>query len=435
MDSKIPGMPTIKAVHGKNPMNLIEKILQTRIFRNNYWKERCFALTAETLTERAIELEYIGGTFGGNKKPTPFICLILAMLQLQPEKEIVIEFILNDEYKYVRALGAFYLRLVGTAIDIYQYLEPFLMDYRKLKVKTDMGFKWTYMDEFIDNLLVGNYSCDISLPFLTKRWVLEENGQLEPRKSGLADVDLTLEPVPAMEKDDNEIENEIADAKVEEIEKKYDERMKREKGKWKKKTEETSPSKDKKRSTSRSRSPRHSRKDRSSSRDRRDRRRDSSRERRDRRSSSRDRRKDRSSSRERYYRRDRSSSRDRYRRDRDGGRDRRDYDRERRRDRSSSRDRYRDRRRDRSSSRERYKRDRSYSRDRKRDNSPRRKRDEPPPKDRNERAPPTRPGNKRKRSPEKKDEAPAKKSSKGEITMSVNETNELRKKLGLPLLK
>jgi pre-mRNA-splicing factor 38A len=107
-----------------------------------------------------MELDHIGGTYGGNNRPTPFICLVLKMLQIQPEKEIVVEFIKNEEYKcvhdfsfgiagrimkdkyaipsfflcryliprtvgrYVRALGAFYLRLIGKAIDVYNYLEP-----------------------------------------------------------------------------------------------------------------------------------------------------------------------------------------------------------------------------------------------------------------------------------------------------------------------
>ena len=43
-------------------------------------------------------------------KPTPFLCLVLKMLQIQPEKDIVIEFIKNEDFKYVRALGAYYLR-------------------------------------------------------------------------------------------------------------------------------------------------------------------------------------------------------------------------------------------------------------------------------------------------------------------------------------
>lgn len=81
-------------------------------------------LAAETLVERAMELDHVGGTFGGNSKPTPFICLVLKMLQIQPEKDIIVEFIKNEEYKYVRALGAFYMRLVGKPVDVYNYLEP-----------------------------------------------------------------------------------------------------------------------------------------------------------------------------------------------------------------------------------------------------------------------------------------------------------------------
>ena len=37
--------------------------------------------------------------------------------------------------RYVRALGAFYMRLVGTALECYKYLEPLYNDYRKMKKK------------------------------------------------------------------------------------------------------------------------------------------------------------------------------------------------------------------------------------------------------------------------------------------------------------
>jgi len=36
-------------------------------------------------------------------------------------------------FRYVRALGAFYMRLVGTSVEIYKYLEPLYNDYRKMK--------------------------------------------------------------------------------------------------------------------------------------------------------------------------------------------------------------------------------------------------------------------------------------------------------------
>ena len=45
--------------------------------------------------------------------------------------------------RYVRVLGAFYLRLVGKALDVYQYLEPLYNDYRKLRMKMADGCRTT----------------------------------------------------------------------------------------------------------------------------------------------------------------------------------------------------------------------------------------------------------------------------------------------------
>lgn len=67
-------------------------------------------LTCATLP---VGPRYVAGCYGGMRRPSEFICLVLKMLQIQPDKEIIIEFIKNDDYKYLRLLGAFYLRLVG----------------------------------------------------------------------------------------------------------------------------------------------------------------------------------------------------------------------------------------------------------------------------------------------------------------------------------
>ncbi|GJM99670.1 hypothetical protein PR202_ga16791 [Eleusine coracana subsp. coracana] len=180
--------PLAKSIHGTNPQNLIEKIVRSKIYQSIYWKEQCFGLTAETLVDKAMELDHTGGTYGGNRKPTPFLCLALKMLQIQPDKDIVVEFIKNEDYKYVRVLGAFYLRLTGTVADVYQYLEPLYNDYRKIRHKLSDGkFTCTHVDEFIDELLTKDYSCDTALPRIQKRWVLEASGTLEPRRSALED--------------------------------------------------------------------------------------------------------------------------------------------------------------------------------------------------------------------------------------------------------
>ncbi|KAI8593648.1 PRP38 family-domain-containing protein [Geranomyces variabilis] len=172
-------------IHGTNPQFLIEKIIRTRIYDSLYWKESCFALTAETIIDKAVALQSIGGQYG-NQKPTEFLCLALKMLQLQPEKEILRLYIQNEDYKYLRALGAFYLRLTGTAVEIYRYLEPLLLDFRKLRRRNISGdFELTYMDEFVDDLLRSDRVCDTILPRITKRHILEETGELEPRVSPL----------------------------------------------------------------------------------------------------------------------------------------------------------------------------------------------------------------------------------------------------------
>lgn len=100
--------------------------------------------------------------------------------------------------RYVRILGAFYLRLTGTDIDVYRYLEPLYNDYRKLRRKLGDGRKYlfqnqltlifsyiwyivlsffdvlefslTHVDEVIDELLTKDYSCDIALPRIKKRY-------------------------------------------------------------------------------------------------------------------------------------------------------------------------------------------------------------------------------------------------------------------------
>jgi len=97
------------------------------------------------------------------------------MLQIQPEKDIIIEFIKNEDFKYVRALGAFYLRLTGSSLDCFKYLEPLLQDFRKIRMqRRDGKFELSHMDEFIDELLREERACDVILPRITKREVLEE---------------------------------------------------------------------------------------------------------------------------------------------------------------------------------------------------------------------------------------------------------------------
>jgi len=182
--------PLARAIHGTNPQNLIECITRQKIYDSQYWKEECFGLSAVDITEKAaLQIKAVGGSYGGNSKPTRFLCLVLKMLQIQPDDDIVLELVRNADFKYVRALGAFYLRLTGRPADIYDNLEPLYEDYRPLRRRDATEWNLITMDEFVDDLLREERVCGIALPRLPKREVLEEGGYLDgPRRSKMLDM-------------------------------------------------------------------------------------------------------------------------------------------------------------------------------------------------------------------------------------------------------
>jgi pre-mRNA-splicing factor 38A len=199
-------------VRGVNPATLFEKAVRDRITDSYYWKEQCFGLNAATLCDRAVELTSIGGTYGIAEKPTPFLCLAFKLLQLNPEREIILEYLnytdpgsdeeteataeeqarngvlgQRGDFKYLRALAAFYVRLTFDPVDVYKTLEPLLLDYRKLKRRVRDTFVLTYMDQFVDDLLTKDRVCGTSLWKLPARQQLEDLDLLEERISPLAD--------------------------------------------------------------------------------------------------------------------------------------------------------------------------------------------------------------------------------------------------------
>jgi pre-mRNA-splicing factor 38A len=183
-------------IRGVNPATLIETAVRDRITDSLYWKESCFGLNAATLLDRAVEMSYVGGTYGVGMKPTPFICLAFKLLTLVPEKEIVLEYLGRggEEWKYLRALAAFYIRLTFDSVEVYRVLEPFLEDKRKLRRRRKEGYTLTYMDEFVDELLTKDRVCGTSLWKLPARQILEDEGRLEERVSPMqGELDEELE--------------------------------------------------------------------------------------------------------------------------------------------------------------------------------------------------------------------------------------------------
>ena len=176
-----------QTVHDTNPAHLLEKAVRDRIVDSYYWKEQCFAINEATICDRAVGMTFIGGTYG-QQKPTAFLCLALKLLQLLPDRNIVLEYLYQEEFKYLSALAAFYVRLTFDPVDVYTTLEPLLGDYRKLRRRTkDGSYFLTFMDQFVDDLLTRERVCGTSLRKLPRRTMLEDLGQLEERTSLLRD--------------------------------------------------------------------------------------------------------------------------------------------------------------------------------------------------------------------------------------------------------
>ncbi len=178
---------TGSTIHNINPAHLLEKAVRDRIVDSYYWKEQCFSLNEATLCDRAAAMTFIGGTYG-QQKPTPFLCLALKLLQLMPERAIVLEYLHQGEFKYLTALAAFYVRLTFEPREVYGTLEPLLGDWRKLRRRTrEGGYALTYVDQFVDDLLIKERVCGTSLRKLPVRTLLEDLGQLEARFSPLGE--------------------------------------------------------------------------------------------------------------------------------------------------------------------------------------------------------------------------------------------------------
>lgn len=176
-------------IRGQPPHLLFEEAVRNRIVDSYYWKEQCFGLNAATLCDRAVDLAFIGGTFNDGQRPTPFLCLAFKMLQLNVEPDIVEEYLGagGEDFKYLRALAAFYIRLTSEdGVDVYRKLEPHLEDYRKLRRRNNAGYTLTTMDDFVDDLLTKERVCATSLWKLVPRTQLEDEDKLDERVSPVA---------------------------------------------------------------------------------------------------------------------------------------------------------------------------------------------------------------------------------------------------------
>ena len=78
--------------------------------------------------------------------------------------------------------------LLADTVPIYEKLEPYYNDFRKIKYQQPDGkMVLLHIDEFVDKLLHADRWCSIQLPRIQMRKILEAEDKLEPYISPLAD--------------------------------------------------------------------------------------------------------------------------------------------------------------------------------------------------------------------------------------------------------
>ncbi|KAI1116664.1 PRP38 family-domain-containing protein [Nemania sp. NC0429] len=183
------------APNGLNPATIMEKAVRERIVDSYFWKEQCFGVNEADVVDRVVaHVSFVGGTHGDAQRPSPFLCLAFKLLQLAPGDDVLAAYLGRggDRFKYLRALACFYVRLTRRAEVVFALLEPHLADKRKIRRRGRGPPRLSYVDEFVDELLVKDRVCGTTLWQMPKREVLEDLEVLEPRVSPLGDIEELL---------------------------------------------------------------------------------------------------------------------------------------------------------------------------------------------------------------------------------------------------
>jgi hypothetical protein len=180
-------------------------ILLNYVVNCRYWKERAFALNELSLIDRIMsDVTCVGIVYGAQNKPTPFFCLLVKLVQMKPELESVRHLITvtdgpctddpakRRDLRYVRVLGALYLRLTQPASPaVYTLLEGLYADRRQVNVVFPSGEADSLPMDVLAEWLLAQKSqtlLGLTLPLLVRRAVHETRRKLKPYESFLTDV-------------------------------------------------------------------------------------------------------------------------------------------------------------------------------------------------------------------------------------------------------
>lgn len=172
-----------------NKAYLVEPIVRHRVQDSLFYKQHLHLTNEKSLLQVIVDhVKYIGGTDSSNR-PSPFLCCLVRLLELEPSEEIVELYLTQNgynEFKYLTSLTLLYCRMVLREGKFYLIYDRYIKDYRRLRVSIKVPdfvngrpihYRIKHFDEWADELVENERVVDIKLPYLAPRLIYAERGE------------------------------------------------------------------------------------------------------------------------------------------------------------------------------------------------------------------------------------------------------------------
>lgn len=180
---------------GRSAVAVFDPLTRHSITHSQITIRTCVRKPLLWVVEQFIELSFIGGFTGPQRKVERFLCLLFRMLQISPSPSLVLAMLRQDVHKYLRTAALVYIRLLGSSSMLHEAKQIGLSDYRKIRV-------YGYPQD-----LTGNSSIPHGLSLLsTASTQLRQQQEALFGRKRRRGVDLENEIVPSLSEEVREVE-------------------------------------------------------------------------------------------------------------------------------------------------------------------------------------------------------------------------------------
>ncbi len=140
-------------------LHSFNETIRKKINRTEAWLNSIADATLLDIVKLGARLDYVGGLVGTDlaaAQPTPFLALLLRLVELRLTEELALELVTQTQLKYLRILGIAFFRFAvkGDAVLVHTALDVGFGDFRRIRIREPAGtFVVRAMDEVCDMLL------------------------------------------------------------------------------------------------------------------------------------------------------------------------------------------------------------------------------------------------------------------------------------------